>query len=166
MTSGVFDVNSATTCGLLVDANLLVLFAVGTVNRDRIETFKRTRQYSKTDYDLLLRVLARFESLYTVAHVLAEVSNLTDLPGNERKSARDVLKTTISTMKEVEMPSMRAAEDPLYQRLGLVDGAIASVARAHNCAVLTDDLDLYLLLSRDNVAVLNFTHLRALAWGI
>jgi len=138
----------------------------GQLTVDRIETFKRTRQYSKTDYDLLLRVLARFESLYTVAHVLAEVGNLTDLPGNERKSARDVLKAAISTMKETEMPSARAAEDQLYQRLGLVDAAIASVTRAHNCAVLTDDLDLYLLLSRDNVNVLNFTHLRARAWGI
>lgn len=107
--------------------------------------FKRTRQYSKADYDLLLRVLAPFESLYTVAHVLAEVSNLTDLPGNERKSARDVLKATISTLKEVEMPSTRAAEDRLYQHLGLVDAAIASVARANNCAVLADDLDLNLL---------------------
>ncbi len=41
--------------GLPVDTNLLVLFAVGTVNRNRIETFKR-----------------------------AEVSNLTDLGGTER----------------------------------------------------------------------------------
>jgi hypothetical protein len=43
--------------GLLVDTNLLVLFAVGTVNRNRIETFKRTSQYTKGDFDLLVRVL-------------------------------------------------------------------------------------------------------------
>jgi len=65
--------------GLFVDTNLLVLFTIGSVNWDRIEQFKRTRQYSKTDYDLLLRVLGKFKSLYTVAHVMAEVSNLTDL---------------------------------------------------------------------------------------
>ena len=35
--------------GLLIDTNLLVLFVVGGVNRDRIESFKRTRQYSKTE---------------------------------------------------------------------------------------------------------------------
>ncbi len=158
--------DSATSAGLLVDTNLLVLFAVGTVNRNRIETFKRTRQYTKTDYDLLVRVLAKFEPLYTVAHVLAEVSNLTDLPGSERLQARRVLKKTISLLNEAEMSSMRAAEDRLYQDLGLVDAAIGAVARAHNCAVLTDDLDLYLRLSHDNVNVLNFTHLRARAWGI
>jgi predicted nucleic acid-binding protein len=151
---------------LFVDTNLLVLFAVGTVNRNRIENFKRTRQYTKRDYDLLLRVLAPFQPLYTVAHVLAEVSNLTDLSGSERQQARQVLKQTISLLKEPEMPSSRAAEHRLYERLGLVDAAIAAVARDHNCAVLTDDLDLYLALGRENVPAFNFTHLRAAAWGI
>jgi hypothetical protein len=64
--------------------NLLVLFAVGTVNRDRIETFKRTSKYTKADYDLLVRVLEKFDPLITVAHVLAEVGNLTDLEGSEK----------------------------------------------------------------------------------
>jgi hypothetical protein len=108
----------AASHGLLVDTNLLVLLAIGTVNRDRIETFKRTRQYMKTDYDLLVEVLAGFERLYTVAHVMAEVSNLTDLPGAERLRARHVLKRTISLLNEVEMSSARAAEDRLYQHLG------------------------------------------------
>ncbi len=152
--------------GLLVDTNLLVLFTVGSVNRNRIEQFKRTRQYTKSDYELLLRTLEPFNPLYTVAHVMAEVSNLTDLPGAERQQAREVLKQTISVLTEAEMPSTRAAEHQLYARLGLVDAAIAAVARDHNCAVLTDDLDLYLSLSRDNVPAFNFTHLRAQALGV
>jgi predicted nucleic acid-binding protein len=147
--------------GLLVDTNLLVLFAVGAVNRNRIETFKRTSKYTKADYDLLLRVLGKFKPLYTVAHVLAEVSNLTDLPGAERALARRVLKDTISLLDEAEISSKQASEDRLYQGLGLVDAAIGAVARANNCAVLTDDLELYVRLSADNVNVLNFTHLRA-----
>lgn len=166
MISTGFDFESAASAGLLIDTNLLVLFTVGTVNRNRIEAFKRTRQYTRSDYDLLVRVLAKFEHLYTVAHVLAEVSNLTDLHGAERLLARRVLKTTISLLKEVEMSSARAAEDRLYQDLGLVDAAIGAVARAHKCAVLTDDLDLYVRLSHDNVNALNFTHLREAAWRI
>ena len=166
MTSAGLDLDSAGSAGILVDTNLLVLFAVGTVNRDRIETFKRTRQYTGADYDLLVRVLAKFAPLYTVAHVLAEVSNLTDLRDSEGRLARRVLKETISLLNEAEMSSKLAAEDPLYQDLGLVDAAIGAVARAHNCGVLTDDLDLYLRLSNDSVKVLNFTHLRARVWGV
>jgi rRNA-processing protein FCF1 len=64
------------------------------------------------------------------------------------------------------MPSRQAAEDRLYPQLGLVDAAIGAVARAHNCAVLTDDRDLYLRLIHDNVMALDFTHLRARSLGI
>ena len=152
--------------GLFVDTNLLVLFTIGSVNRSRIEQFKRTSQYTETDYDLLLRVLGKFKTLYTVAHVMAEVSNLTDLSGPEQRQARQVLKETLSVLNEAEMPSTRAADNPLYQDHGLVDAAIAAVVRDYDCAVLTDDLDLYLSLSRYRVTVLNFTHLRAAEWGI
>jgi predicted nucleic acid-binding protein len=152
--------------GLLIDTNLLVLFVVGSVNRGRIERFKRTAKYSEHDYELLLRVIERFSRLYTVAHVLAEVSNLTDLTGTERVRARRVLKETLSVLIEPEMPSARAAQSRPYEDLGLVDAAIAAVAREHKCAVLTDDLDLYLALSRESMPVLNFTHLRARDWGM
>jgi PIN domain-containing protein len=152
--------------GLFIGTSLLVLFTIGSVNRDRIEQFKRTRQYSKTDYDLLLRVLGKFKSLYTVAHVMAEVSNLTDLSGRELRQAREVLKKALSVLNEPAMPSTRAADGLLYEDHGLVDAAVAAVARDYHCAVLTDDLDLYLSLSRDKVKVLNFTHLRAAEWGI
>jgi rRNA-processing protein FCF1 len=160
MISSGFDLDSIARTGLLVDTNLLVLYAVGTVNRNRIETFKRTRQYTMDDYDLLVQVLGNFDRLFTVAHVLAEVSNLTDLPGAERLQARHVLKATISLLEESDMSSTRATEDRLYEDLGLVDAAIGAVARANNLAVLTDDFVLYERLSRQNVRVFNFAHLR------
>lgn len=152
--------------GLLIDTNLLVLFTVGYVNPSRIEKFKRTSKYTAQDFDLLLLVLAKWARHYTTPHVLSEVSNLTDLTGSERLLARQILKDTISLLTEPEIASARAAEDPLYQNLGLVDAAIAVVAREHRCTVLTDDLDLYLMLERDNMEVLNFTHLRAREWGL
>ena len=97
--------------GILVDTNLLVLFVVGTMNRNRIKGFKRTRQYTRSDYDLLVRVLAQFDARYTLAHVLAEVSNLTDLSGEERLAARRVVKETISILSETAISSVRAAAD-------------------------------------------------------
>jgi predicted nucleic acid-binding protein len=157
-------VRSEHNTGLLIDTNLLVLFAVGSVNRGRIENFKRTRQYTIRDFELLLQVLERGEPLYTVAHVLAEVSNLTDLSGAERPRIRQLLKQTISLFTEAKMTSAQAAEDSFYEGLGLVDAAIAAVAREHRCTVLTDDLDLYLMLQRDKLEAVNFTHLRARIW--
>jgi hypothetical protein len=154
------------TSRLLVDTNLLVLYAVRTVNRRRIEIFKRTRQYTVPDFDLLLRVLGKWKSLHTVPQVMAEVSNLTDLTGPERQQVRQVLKSTISEITEVNISTVQALQEPCYWSLGLVDAAIASVAREHSCAVLTDGLDLYLRLQRDGAAAVNFTHLRAQAFGL
>ncbi len=165
MNLGGSGLDSGRQARLLVDTNLLVLFVVGSVNPNRIEQFKRTRQYTGADYELLLRVLAWFDGqLYTVAHVLAEVSNLTDLTGSELPRARQVLEETIQVLAEPVMPSARAAQSGIYGALGLVDAALASVAGEHKCSVLTDDLDLYLALGRLGIDVLNFTHLRKHAW--
>ncbi len=152
--------------GLLIDTNLLVLYTVGTVNQSRIENFKRTCQYSERDYGLLLRVIQKITPLYTVAHVMAEVSNLTDMSGPERLLARHVLKEMLSILQEPEMPSARAARSNRYESHGLADAAIATIALEHKCAVLTDDLDLYIALAREGISAINFNHVRAQEWGL
>jgi len=149
---------------LLVDTNLLVLWIVGTVNRGRIRQFKRTCQYTEADFDILDRYLATFSTLYTLAHVMAEVSNLTDLSGPERLKARLALKSFLETAQEPHVPSSDAARTEPYNRLGLVDSAISVAARRYRCRVLTDDLALFLALSRAGVEVENFNHLRPRPW--
>jgi rRNA-processing protein FCF1 len=154
------------TGGLLIDTNLLVLFVVGSVNLNRIENFKRTRKYSRADFKLLLRVIDKFKPLYTLAHVMAEVSNLTDLTGRERVQARQILKSLLTMLEEPVLASLQAAQGRSYNGHGLVDAAIASLAAENKCTVLTDDLDLYLALSREGVTVVNFAHLQAREWRV
>jgi hypothetical protein len=96
---------------------------------------------------------------------MAEVSNLTDLRGREGLHVRQLIKETLSLLEEPTIPSAKAAEHDVYPKLGITDAAIATVAREHDCTVLTDDLDLFIWLSRENINVINFTHLRAAAWG-
>lgn len=127
---------------LLIDTNVLVLFVIGTVNRNRITNFKRTRQYTTQDFDLLSSVITHWSSLCTVPHILAEVSNLTDLEGIERLRARQILQETISVLTEVAVPSAKAVLEPAFSLLGLTDASILTAAREQSCAVLTDDLDL------------------------
>lgn len=151
--------------GLLLDTNLLVLYTIGTASSDRIESFKRTRVYRREDYELLIRVIRRFKLLYTVAHVMAEVSNLTDLRGSERLIARQVLADTIAVLKEPPISSLEASQGSNYEDLGLADSAISIVARRYKCEVLTDDLDLYLSLLREGITVEKFSHLRERNWS-
>jgi hypothetical protein len=142
---------------------MLVLFVVGEVNPRRIGTFKRTNRYSIDDFNLLLSVFKQFRWVYTLPHILAEVSNLTDLAGPEQTAARSVLKSFILVIDELACPSRDAASDPIYDTLGLTDAAIGAAARLYRCSVLTDDLPLFVRLTRDKIPVLNFSHLRARA---
>jgi hypothetical protein len=108
--------------------------------------------------------MERFKKIYTVAHVMAEVSNLTGLSGRERLEPRRILASAIAIFHEPHVPSHQAVAGSPCEDLGLTDSAISVVARETKCTVLTDDFALYLSLARENLPVVNFTHLRQLDW--
>ncbi len=145
---------------LLVDSNVLVLYVVGSVNIARISQFKRTAKYIPADYSLLTTIMREFAEIYAVPQIMAEVSNLTDLHGIEKLAAPETLKHLIHGVVEPEVSSATASLSLLFLELGLTDAAIAEVALAHDCLVLTDDLPLYLWLTTIKVSAVNFTHLR------
>jgi predicted nucleic acid-binding protein len=145
---------------LLIDTNLLVLYVVGTVNANRVSQFKRTQAYTVADYQLLYGVMQEFAEIWTVPQVMAEVSNLTDLSGHEYELARGVLRRSILEIVESQVSSRVAAGHALFAPLGITDAAIASAAKETGCAVLTDDLELFLRLLAADVQAFNFTHLR------
>ena len=134
--------------GLLIDTNLLVLLVVGSVNRDRISRFKRTTGYSSADWDLLIGILEQISRRYTLPHVLAEVSTLTDLKGPELEVARIVLLKLIGELREISINSADACATSLYIRFGLTDAAIAEAARRLRCSVLTNGFEPANLLER------------------
>src|SRR5271157_3903853 len=86
--------------GVLVDTNLLVLFLVGRVNRQRILNFKRTGDFTIEDYDLLVRLIDWFGKLIATPHVLSQVSDLTDLTGSELAAIRELFKVLVENIEE------------------------------------------------------------------
>ena len=154
-----FDRN-ARSRGVLIDTNLLVLLVVGSVNRDRIPRFKRTSKYTPADWDLLTEILEQIPRRYSIAHILAEVSTLTDLKGPELEIARGILHNAISLMEELSIASLDACGLSYYRRLGLTDAAIGLAVKQRGCSVITNDSGLYLALSEEGVSVLRFDDLR------
>jgi hypothetical protein len=61
---------------LLIDANLLILYVVGILDEDLIDRHKRTRKYSKEDWEELRQFILAYRSLVTTPSVLTEASNL------------------------------------------------------------------------------------------
>ena len=64
------------TKGLLVDANLLLLFLVGTHDLQLVGDgkYNKLSKYTPEDYRLLIRLQAVFKRIVTTPHVLTEVS--------------------------------------------------------------------------------------------
>lgn len=142
--------------GVVLDANLLVLLIAGLHDRRRISTFKRTKQYAPEDFDLLDGLLSTMERLVVTPGILTEASNLVT------EAHLPVPGLLISRLEEHHTPSAELASDPLFDRFGLTDTAVADLAGEH--LVLADDFRLSEVLRSKGHAVLNFNHLRPLNW--
>jgi hypothetical protein len=150
--------------GVLVDANLLVLLFVGLVNTGRIRNFKRTSDFTVEDFQLLLSLIDWFGApLVTTPYVLSQVSDLTDLPGEERASIRALFMAKIELIEEHYDPGRQLVKNPVFQRHGLADASIAAVCK-RRILVLTADLQLQVALGSLGLEALDFNHVRALNW--
>jgi hypothetical protein len=151
--------------GALVDTNLLVLLLEGSVNKRRILEFKRTQSFMIEDFDLLSRLVDWFGKLVTTPHVLSQVSDLTDLAGEEFWTVRGKFASLVELMDESYDECRTLVSHPLFSRLGLTDAAIATVC-SRGILVLTTDVKLELALQQRGADALNFNHLRSVGIGL
>lgn len=149
--------------GLLIDTNLLLLYLIGRTNKSRIQTFKRTQQYTVEDFELLEILISQFTALITTPHLLTELSNLATLQGPELLKLRSVFKETVEQTHEFYDESRHIVSDAAFNRLGLADAAIATLCR-RSLLVLTDDLELYHSLTTCGFDAINFNHIRTFFW--
>ena len=149
--------------GALVDTNLLVLLLVGAVNKRRIPKFKRTQAFSIEDFDLLVRLIDCFGKIVATPHVLSQASDLSDLDGRELGQVREKFRLIVDQIDESYDPSRVLVPDPMFERFGLADAAIAKV-NSRRILVVTADVRLHVALQQRGWDALNFNHVRPLAW--
>jgi rRNA-processing protein FCF1 len=150
--------------GVLVDTNILLLYFVGRFKRELIPSFRRTDQFTPEDFDLLLRLLKRFQRIVTTPNILSEVNSLSAQLGEPAKTPYfQEFAQGIETLDEHYVESTAAARIEHFPKLGLTDCAILHCAKGQ-FLVLTDDSRLYQLMEKSGVDVINFSHLRAAAW--
>ena len=151
--------------GLLVDTNLLLLYIVGKNDPERIPRFKRTMSFTIEEFDLLSKFFEIFDKLVTTPNVLTEVSNLLrGLPENLCFSFFNDFATRIPTFEEHFTSSAALSSSPLFHKFGLTDCGIVELVK-DSYLVLTDDFPLVGYLQNRNIDVINFNHIRTLAWN-
>ena len=147
---------------VLLDANVLLLLLVGTVDRALIGSFKRTAIFTEDDFDLLNLVLAYFHEIVTTPHVLTEASNLLgQLPSHLSETYFANFRIVVAAFNEQMNAAQVITTEPVFTQLGLTDAAITHVARARVLEVLTVDLDLWLHLTDQGITAHNFNHVRS-----
>ena len=149
--------------GAFIDANLLVLLVIGSVDRKLIARHGRTRRFTPEDYDRLLRIIEPLDRVFVTPNALTEASNLLN------KKPRDArllpqLRNLIELSKEEVVVSAAAARNSAFARLGLADTALLEVVSEER-PLITVDLELYnaaLAQGKGKETAFNFTHLQGL----
>jgi hypothetical protein len=147
--------------GILIDANLALLYLVGSCDLRLVGDgkFNKLSNYTAEDYRLLLRLKKIFRKAVTTPHVLTEVSNLTnDLPEPTRKEIFKKFHATFVEIEELPIASMVAAQRAEFPFLGLTDSGLAHVS--HQYLIVTDDARLVKKMNESGLEALNFNHLR------
>lgn len=147
--------------GILIDTNILLLYIVGSVNKEAIGKFKRTNRFSSEDFDTLVSILGRFQVKITTSNILTETSNLLGhLDKNLRPNYFGSFATGVNTLQEILVKSSNVTNSKVFFDLGLTDAVIAETAR-DNYVVLTDDFPLYHYLNSSGIDAINYNHIRA-----
>jgi len=150
--------------GILVDTNILLLYFVGTTNRERVGRFKRTETFLPEDYDILVEILSYFSKIVTTPNILTEVNSLANQLGEpERTQCFAIFAQGISIFEEHYLESKTIAADQHFTRFGLTDCGIVSFAR-EQYLVLTDDLKLANHLQEQGIDTVNFNNIRVYGW--
>ena len=139
-----------------LDANLLVLLVVGSVDRNLIGSHRRVRQFTLEHYDSLLGLLKTLQCVSVTPNTLTEASNLLENPQDTR--FLDELRNLIDNSEETVIDSRDAVRRGVFTRIGLTDAALLEVVSAAN-PLVTTDYDLWgLAVRRGESVAFNFWH--------
>lgn len=125
--------------GLLLDSNLLVLYAIGWVDTNLIRSFKRTASFSVADFVLLHALVEWFGALVTTPHVLTEVNGLLNaLTEDDKPRVRGWMTLNVPLWTETPVPATVLTTTPAFLHLGLTDAALARLAQDGPLVMSTD----------------------------
>jgi len=145
---------------VVLDANLFVLFVVGTTNRNLIGRHKRLKAFSLDDFDLLCRIIASSRDVLVTPNTLTETSNLLGhLAEPARTKVFETFRQIIGSVPEHYVESRGASEEKEFLRLGLTDCVLMQTVNESRY-LLTTNLHLFLSTMARGAEAVNFNHLR------
>lgn len=146
--------------GAFIDANLLVLFVVGSIDRNLVTRHRRTRRFTPDDFDRLADLIETLRQVFVMPNTLTEASNLLANRNDPRFLLQ--LRFLIERSDEIVVSSKTAASNRMFGRLGLSDAALLEAVSAER-PLVTVDFDLYgAAVAKGEGVAYNFTYMQDL----
>ncbi len=145
-----------------IDANLLVLYVVGSANIGYIVEHKRLRHFRPADHVLLKKMLRPASRTAVTPGILTEASNLaSQIPNPAQARIRLAMRVLVFETREIHVISQAAVRQDDFVKLGLTDAALLCLmAEGHQ--LITADHDLHAAAMRLGYSSRNFHHYRGL----
>lgn len=142
-----------------LDSNLLVLLLIGQTRPDLIGKHRRVERYGPGDMVLLTDHLSQYAEAVTTDPVITEVSNLIGTRRAEAAAVLAHLRTVVSRTSVLDVAAAEACDHPGFVRYGYTD-TVLTVLAGEGVTIITDDLPLAGSLAKQDLPVINFSHLR------
>lgn len=114
---------------VIIDTNIFILFLAGQINQNRIPNYCRNSMYSKSDYNLLLDILSRFDNIITCPNILTEVDNiLNGITGEDKYKYLLLAKSIYTKSIEKYLKTEEVAKNWYFDTLGITDSTILMMA--------------------------------------
>ena len=152
--------------GVFLDANLLLVLALGRYNPLSIAKHPHTSAFSNADFRFLEAFVGEFSAIVSTPNVLTEVGNLAGkLDRRFWADFRGAFGAMIKVIDERVCESKIVADNRYFAKLGLTDAAILELG-AQKFLLLTADFPLSQIAQTIGFDVLNYNHLRPLVWEL
>jgi len=145
---------------VILDTKIFVLFIIGTIDKEYICKFLKTKEFSKKDYGLIMEKISIFNRIVITPHILTEFSHLTI----EQKSFRDDYKKIIkqfliqlqkNNLQEINISIQQIALNNGIYYLGVADVSLMELCDDES-AIITSDGPLADRLRMENKNVFKF----------
>jgi predicted nucleic acid-binding protein len=145
----------------LIDTNLLVLLVAGNLDRSKVGSHRRLRQFDTFDLERVNKLAKAHAKHVSTPNILSEVSN--HLNSGEQEivaGAGDALSLYVGKLEEIYIPSRDLVKQAWFGRFGLADAAIIDAARDTGATVLTSEWALQGFLESIGLEAINIFNLK------
>lgn len=141
------------------DTNIFILLVVGSIGKEHISLFKRTKEFTVEQYEFLQTLLLQQNQFVISSHVITEASNLLESFSFRKQPIGLIqLKEFINNSVELYSEATQLVQNNSYLKFGLSDASIEELCKKE-VVVFTVDLPLYGYLYNQSFEVYNLNHI-------